>query len=96
MKGKGLGWILLLGALAVPAVLFFKWWTQMKAAQTVEARQTVPSGAPFGGGNAAPSAPAEPAPAASAQAPAQPPPSEAAAEPPAAAPEPAPAAQPVA
>ena len=62
MKGKGLGWILLIGALAVPAVLFFKWWTQMKAAQTVEARQSVPSSTPFGG-SSAPSAP-EPAPAA--------------------------------
>lgn len=100
MKGKGLGWVLLLGALAVPAVLFFKWWTQMKAAQTVEARQTVPSGAPFG---AAPSSAAPEQQAAAAAAPEQAQPAgapeaaasqehEAAAEPaPAASPAPAPA-----
>ncbi|MBI3297468.1 MAG: hypothetical protein HYZ75_04855 [Elusimicrobia bacterium] len=56
MKGKGLGWVILLGALAVPAVLFFKWWTQMKAAQGVEARQTPPAGAPFGVPAASPQA----------------------------------------
>lgn len=53
MKGKSLGWLLLVGALAVPAVLFYKWWTQMKATQGVEARQAVPAAAPFSG--AAPS-----------------------------------------
>ncbi|TPW21556.1 MAG: hypothetical protein FD126_562, partial [Elusimicrobia bacterium] len=60
MKGKSLGWILLVGALAVPAVLFYKWWTQMKATQGVEARQAVPAAAPFAGG--ATPASAEPAP----------------------------------
>ena len=67
MKGKGLGWVLLLGALAVPAVLFFKWWTQMKASQAVEARQAVPAAAPFGGTPAPASEPAAAAPAAPAE-----------------------------
>lgn len=65
MKGKSLGWLLLVGALAVPAVLFYKWWTQMKATQGVEAKQAMPSAAPFAGGAAPASAsepPAEPAP----------------------------------
>lgn len=63
MKGKSLGWLILVGALAVPAVLFFKWWTQMKATQGAESRQAVPASAPFAGGSQAPAQ--EPAPAAS-------------------------------
>lgn len=68
MKGKSLGWIILLGALAVPAVLFFKWWSQMKATQTAEARQGVPAAAPFPGGGQPASAPSQPPPAAPAPA----------------------------
>lgn len=72
MKGKSLGWLLLVGALAVPAVLFYKWWTQMKATQGVEAKQALPSSAPFAGG-ATPAPAAEPPAAPAGDAPAPPP-----------------------
>lgn len=86
MKGKSLGWLLLVGALAVPAVLFYKWWTQMKATQGVEAKQAVPAAAPFSaGGTSAPEPAPEPAPA-----PAENPPPQAS---PAPAPQPEPAPQ---
>ncbi|TBR22315.1 hypothetical protein EPO15_08310, partial [bacterium] len=68
MKGKSLGWLLLVGALAVPAVLFYKWWTQMKATQGAEARQSVPAAAPFSPGTPA-SGEAAPAPAPAAETP---------------------------
>ncbi len=79
MKGKSLGWILLIGALAVPAVLFFKWWSQMKASQAAESRQAPAASAPFGGEAAAAPLPAPKKDAAPAAAPVK----EAAAPPPA-------------
>ena len=50
MKAKSLlGWLILLGALAVPAVLFYQWWTQMQKTTTFEAKQKVPEGGAFEG-----------------------------------------------
>ncbi len=42
-----LGWLMLLVALAVPAVLFYNWWTQMQAPTALEAAQEVPAGTGF-------------------------------------------------
>ncbi|HBL17884.1 MAG TPA: hypothetical protein DD417_14325 [Elusimicrobia bacterium] len=67
MKAKSLlGWLILLGALAVPAVLFYQWWTQMQKTTTFEAKQKVPEGGAFEGvrsgqeGAGAPGAPGAP------------------------------------
>jgi len=50
VKAKSLlGWLILLGALAVPAVLFYQWWTQMQKTTTFEAKQKVPEGGAFEG-----------------------------------------------
>jgi len=44
-----LGWVILLGALAVPAVLFQRWWTQLKQPATFTVQQKgVPPGGAFG------------------------------------------------
>lgn len=50
-----LGWLMLLVALAVPAVLFYNWWTQMQAPTALEAAQEVPAGAGLSSVRASPS-----------------------------------------
>ncbi|MFH1723143.1 MAG: hypothetical protein ABII00_00835 [Elusimicrobiota bacterium] len=49
MKTRSLlGWVILLGALAVPAVFFWSWWTKMQTETTFEVKQRVPEGSAFG------------------------------------------------
>lgn len=43
MRVKTIGWLLLLGALGVPAVLFYNWWSQMQSSTKYEVKQKQPS-----------------------------------------------------
>ncbi len=66
-----LGWLMLLVALAVPAVLFYNWWTQLQAPTALEAAQEVPAGAGLSSAKASPSTAPAPAAAGQAKVPAQ-------------------------